>query len=119
MMKNCNLIAYLLLTSTVITFSTSLEVKADILIAQSRRQYECSRNGVQPSISGAIYRDGYCYIPISAGKCIAYSDPFGFSDIISAGLSKMAKCDNPDIVTDEATENKYYRFFQGSKFILG
>ncbi|MFM6247965.1 MAG: hypothetical protein ACKPGN_10230 [Dolichospermum sp.] len=122
-MKNCNLVAYLLLASAVTTFSNSVAVRADTLgkshlIAQSRRQYECSRNGVQPSISGAIYRDGNCFIPISAGKCIAYSDPFGYSNIVSSGPSGMTKCNNPEIVDDEATGKKYYKFFSGEKFIL-
>jgi hypothetical protein len=31
----------------------------------------------------------------------------------------MTKCDNPEIVTDEATGKKYYRFGSGYKFILG
>jgi hypothetical protein len=125
--KNCKLIPYLLLASAVTTFSNSVALGTDTLgksnqsnlIAQSRRQYECSRNGVQPSIPGSIYRDGYCFIPISAGKCIAYRDPFGFSDLTSSGPSGMTKCDNPEIVNDEATGKKYYRFFSGSKFILG
>jgi hypothetical protein len=122
-MKNCKLIAYLLLASAVTTFSNSIAVGADTLgkshlIAQSGRQYECSRNGVQPSISGAIYRDGICFIPVSAGKCIAYRDPW-FGDIVSSGPSGMTKCDNPEIVTDEATGKKYYRFGSGYKFILG
>ena len=83
---------------------------------EPRSEYECSRNGVQPSIPGSIYRDGYCFIPISSGKCIAYRDPWfgGMSD----GPSGMTKCDNPQIVSDEATGKKYYRFFEGSKFML-
>ena len=80
-MKDCNLIAYLLLASSVTTFLTSVVVEADTLdkghlIAQSRRQYECSENGVKPSISGAIYQDGYCFIPISTGKCIAIQNHY-------------------------------------------
>ena len=122
-MKNCNFVAYLLLVSAVTTFSNSLAVRADTLgksplIAQSRRQYECSKNGVKPSISGAIYRDGNCFIPVSAGKCIAYRDPW-FGDLTSSGPSGMTKCDNPQIVNDEATGKEYYKFFEGSKFILG
>jgi hypothetical protein len=36
----------------------------DILISQSRRQYECTRNGVNPTISGSLFSDGYnCLIP--------------------------------------------------------
>ena len=122
-MMNCSLVTYLFLASAVTTFSSSVSVRADTvgeshLIAQSRRQYECSRNGVQPSISGAILRDGNCFIPVSAGKCIAYSDPWGFSNLTSSGPSGMAKCDNPAIANDEATGKKYYKFFSGSKFIL-
>jgi hypothetical protein len=122
-MMNCNFFAYLFLVAALTTFSNSVSVRADTvgkshLIAQSRRQYECSRSGVQPSVPGAIIRDGNCFIPVSAGKCIAYSDPFGFSNLTSSGPSGMAKCDNPAIVNDEATEKKYYKFFSGSKFIL-
>ena len=84
---------------------------------EPRSEYECSRNGVQPSIPGSIYRDGDCFIPISAGKCIAYRDPH-FGDIMSDGPSGMTKCDNPQIVSDEATGKKDYRFFERSKFIL-
>jgi hypothetical protein len=85
---------------------------------EPRSEYECSRNGVQPSIPDSIYRDGYCFIPISAGKCIAYSDAFGYSKIAPTGPSGMTKCNNPEIVNDEATRKKYYRFFSGDKFIL-
>ena len=120
---NRNFFACLFLVAAVTTFSNSVSVRADTvgkshLIAQSRRQYECSRNGVQPSISGTILRDGNCFIPVSAGKCIAYSDPWGFSNLSSISPSGMAKCDNPAIANDEATGKKYYKFFSGSKFIL-
>jgi hypothetical protein len=45
--KNCKLIPYLVLASAVTTFSNSVAVGTDTfgksnLIAQSRRQYECS-----------------------------------------------------------------------------
>lgn len=120
-MKNFSLVAYMLLASTITTIATPIKVRADTLgkgnlVAQSGRKYECSRNGVQPSISGSIHRDGICFIPISAGKCIAYSNIF--SKITASGPSGMIKCDNPNIVTDEATGKRYYRFFFRSKFIL-
>ena len=85
---------------------------------EPRSEYECSRNGVQPSIPGSIYRDGYCFIPISSGKCIGYADAFGYSKIGATGPSGMTKCKYPDIINDEATGKKYYRFFSGDKFIL-
>ena len=65
-MMNYSLVTSLFLATAVTTSSNSVSVRANTveeshLIAQSRRQYECSRNGVEPSISGAILRDGNCF----------------------------------------------------------
>lgn len=117
-MKNCNLIAYPLLASAFTTFLTSVVVEADTLdkgnlIAQSRRQYECSENGVKPSISGAIYQDGYCFIPTSTGKCIAIQDQY--TRLYSPQQGGWQKCRDEDVVTIPTTGKKYYRFSGGSK----
>jgi hypothetical protein len=97
----------------------------DILISQSRRQYQCrtgplhmgERPRVEPSISGASVNGSYCYIPVSAGKCIAMRIPFDFGG--GSGPSGMSKCDPSSItITDEATGIKYYRFDGGSSFVL-
>ena len=114
-MKDCNLIAYLLLASSVTTFLTSVVVEADTLdkghlIAQSRRQYECSENGVKPSISGAIYQDGYCFIPISTGKCIAIQNYYTRRYPIEQGEGGWQKCSDKDVVAIPTTGKKYYRF---------
>jgi hypothetical protein len=116
-MKNCNLITYLLLASAATTFLPSVAVEADTLdkgylIARSRRQYECSENGVKPSISGAIYQDGYCFIPISTGKCIAIQDQY--TRIYSQKQGGWQKCRDEDVVTIPTTGKKYYRFSGGS-----
>ena len=112
-MKNCKLIPYLLLASAVTTFSNSVAVGADTsgksnLIAQSRRQYECSEKGVKPSISGAIYQDGYCFIPMSTGKCIAIQNQYTRMYFPQQG--GWQKCRDEDVVTIPTTGKKYYRF---------
>ena len=106
-------IAYLLLASSVTTFLTSVVVEADTLdkgnlIAQSRRQYECSENGVKPGISGAIYQDGYCFIPISTGKCIAIQNHY--TRMYSPEQGGWQKCSDKDVVAIPTTGKKYYRF---------
>ncbi|WP_287726631.1 hypothetical protein [Microcystis sp. M061S2] len=91
----------------------------DILISQSRRQYECTRNGVNPTISGSLFSDGYnCLIPISAGKCVGYADAFGYSRIGNSDPRGMISCKNVEIAEDRLTGKKYYRFSSGDKFIL-
>ncbi|AVQ73159.1 hypothetical protein MTo_00713 [Microcystis aeruginosa NIES-1211] len=112
-MKNCNLITYLLLASAATTFFPSVAVEIDTLdkghlIVQSRRQYECSENGVKRSISGAIYQDGYCFIPISTGKCIAIQNKY--TRIYSPQQGGWQKCSDEDVVTIPTTGKKYYRF---------
>jgi hypothetical protein len=79
---------------------------------KSRRQYECSENGVEPSISGAIYQDGYCLIPVSTGKCIAIQNQY--TRIYSPQQGGWQKCDDKDVVTIPTTGQKYYRFSGGS-----
>ncbi|MDB9310362.1 hypothetical protein PN471_17335 [Aphanizomenon sp. CS-733/32] len=106
----------LLMTTTVITSVLAGNinwVQADTLdkgnlIAQSRRQYECSKNGVKPSISGAIYQDGYCFIPILMGKCIAIQDQY--TRIYDPQQGGWQKCRDEDVVTIPTTGKKYYRF---------
>lgn len=76
----------------------------DILISQSRRQYECTRNGVNPTISGSLFSDGYnCLIPISAGKCVGYADAFGYSRIGNSDSRGMISCKNVEIAEDRLT----------------
>ena len=123
-MKNCNLVAYLLLASAVTTFQTQSQVRADTLgkshlIAQSRRQYECSINGVRPRIPGSVVRDSNCFAPISAGDCIAHTiGAYGLS--VGSGPSGMVECDESSrVIKDPSSEKKYYRFFSGDKFVLG
>jgi hypothetical protein len=120
-MKNCNLVTYLLLASVVTTFSNSVAVRADTLgkshlIAQSRRQYECSRNGVQPSISGAIFENGYCFIPISSGKCMFYKNQY--TESYSPNTNGWLKCYDQPTMTDPTTGKKYYKFSVLDTFVL-
>jgi len=97
----------------------------DILISQSRRQYQCKtgpmfineRQIVEPNISGASVSGDYCYVPVSAGKCIAMAPFFNFGG--GSGPSGMSKCNpNSITVTDDATGIKYYRFNGGDSFVL-
>ncbi|MGB3419374.1 MAG: protein kinase [Dolichospermum sp.] len=83
---------------------------------KSRRQYECSENGVEPSISGAIYQDGHCFIPVSTGKCIAIQNHY--TRIYSPQQGGWQKCDDKDVVTIPTTGQKYYRFTGGVETIF-
>ena len=87
------------------------------LIAQSRRTYKCYKdNGVlssgkaelSPSISGAIIRGSSCYIPISAGQCVAFHN--GINANVGNSPSPFTKCSSgwPPVVSDPVTEERYY-----------
>jgi hypothetical protein len=76
------------------------------------RQYECSESGVEPTISGAIYQDTYCFIPVSTGKCIAIQNQY--TRIYSPQQGGWQKCSDEDVVTIPTTGEKYYRFSGGS-----
>jgi hypothetical protein len=92
--------------------TTVTETPTPIYTPQSGRQYECSENGVKPSISGAIYQEGYCFIPISTGKCISIQDQY--TRIYSSKQGGWQKCRGEDVVTIPTTGKKYYRFSGGS-----
>jgi hypothetical protein len=75
-----------------------------------------SRNGVQPSISGAIFENGYCFIPISSGKCMFYKDRY--TELYSPNTNGWLECDDQPTMTDPTTGKKYYRFSSLDEFIL-
>ncbi|MBD2135193.1 MAG: hypothetical protein ACKPER_28210 [Dolichospermum sp.] len=97
-------------TQSSINYPTSTPTPGET--NKSRRQYECSENAVEPSISGAIYQDGYCFIPVSTGKCIAIQNQY--TRIYSPHQGGWQKCDDQDVVTIPTTGQKYYRFSGGS-----
>ncbi|MFM6347511.1 MAG: hypothetical protein ACKPFK_20515, partial [Dolichospermum sp.] len=95
-----------------INYPTSTPTPGETNKSRRHRQYECSENAVEPSISGAIYQDGYCFIPVSTGKCIAIQNQY--TRIYSPHQGGWQKCDDQDVVTIPTTGQKYYRFSGGS-----
>ncbi|MDB9347717.1 hypothetical protein [Nodularia spumigena] len=89
-----------------------------ILIAKSRRTYVCEYISVEkgvklvPNIPGATTNQWDCYVPISAGRCVAIKEEKNpFAHLLPSGPGGMRKC-NPDQLTieDPATGKLYYQF---------
>ena len=124
-MKPVSSIPLLIGLSVVNLASVQANTIDDVLITQSRREYKCITGGmffgeqprIEPSIAGSSVTGEYCYVPVSAGKCIAVAPFFNFGG--GSGPSGMSEC-NPKRITetDPATGKQYYRFNGGDSFVI-
>ena len=65
-----------------------------------------------PNIPGSVLKDGSCYVPVEAGKCVATKggNPFQ-STLEGTSISGFYECHPDDITeTDKITGKKYYKF---------
>jgi hypothetical protein len=89
-----------------------------ILIAQSRRTYVCDfisiNQGVKlsPQIPGSITSEWNCYVPISAGRCVAIKEEGNpFAHLYERNPRGMRTCDSDSlIIKDPETGKQYYKF---------
>ncbi|MFM6668977.1 MAG: hypothetical protein ACKPJO_02385 [Dolichospermum sp.] len=67
---------------------------------------------LKPSIPDSVLKDGSCYVPVEAGKCIATKGGDPFQPIVEGtSISGFYECHADDrIETDKITGKKYYKF---------
>ena len=79
--------------------------------------YKCIHSpskGLQltPNIPGSVLRDGSCYVPVEAGKCVATKGGDPFQTLVEGtSISGFYECYPDDRTeTDKITGKKYYKF---------
>jgi len=67
---------------------------------------------LKPNIPGSVLKDGSCYVPVEAGKCVATKGGNPFQPITEGtSISGFYECHADDIIeTDKITGKKYYKF---------
>ncbi len=101
----------------VLSLLTIINIQSPVDAKPKTFTYKCIHSpskGLQltPNIPGSVLKDGSCYVPVEAGKCVATTAETPIQRAVEGtSISGFYECHPDDRTeTDKITGKKYYKF---------